>query len=152
LAAAGQGAIVVDNSAHNVTISENNFLNCGTAIHLADLAGWFSNDVLDNNRFVNCANKVVNSPLPRHGDIFVECQYTGTVDSNGGFRVSHGTAHNGNYVVAAAAFCKGNSGESKAMTLTAVDGTNAIFAVGPEYAGRPCRAWLRYTKDPAIIW
>jgi hypothetical protein len=146
-----QGAVVLDDSASNATVSENNFVNCGNAVYLANLAGWFSHDVLDSNKFVNCANKVTSSPLPVYGDSYVECVYYGDVDSNGQFRVAHGLARNGTLVMAAAGFFKGDSGESAPMTLVAADGTYVTFSTDAKYAGRQCRAWVRYNKD-AVVW
>lgn len=151
LQTANQGAIVVAASAIEVTVSENNFVTCGNAVYLQNLAGWFANDVLDSNKFFNCTNKVVNSPLTRHGDMYVECEYGGTVDGSGYFDVVHGTANNGGYVMAGAAFYKGESGESIPMSFAFVDGTKARFTTAVGNAGKTCRAWLRYNKD-AITW
>lgn len=148
---ASQGAVVVAATATETTISENNFVNCGNAVYLAGLSGWFANDALDSNKYIGCVNKVVGSPLPRTGDAYVECEYGGTVNSSGYFYVSHGTANNGAYVMAAAAFFKGNSGESIPMTLAYIDGGAARFDTGAGNAGRVCRAWIRYNKD-AIAW
>lgn len=151
LQTANQGAIVVAATATETTISENNFVTCGNAVYLQNLAGWFANDVLDSNKFFNCTNKVVNSPLTRHGDMYVECEYGGTVDASGYFDVTHGTSNNGGYVMAGAAFYKGTSGESIPMGLAFVDGTKARFTTAVGNAGKTCRAWLRYNKD-AITW
>ncbi len=151
LQAADQGAVVVGATSTEVTISENNFVSCGNAIYLQNLVGWFANDVLDSNKFFNCMNKVVNSPLTRHGDVYVECEYGGVVDASGNFDISHGTANGGGYVMAAAAFYKGNSGESLPMTLAYIDGSIARFTTDAGNKDRICRAWLRYNKD-AITW
>jgi hypothetical protein len=151
LQTADQGAIVVAATATETTISENNFVNCGNAIYLQNFASWLANDVIDSNKFFDCTNKVVNSPLPRHGDMYVECVYTGTVDASGYFEVVHGTVNNGGRVMAGAAFYKGSSGESLPMTLAFVDGTRVRFTTSTSNAGRTCRAWLRYNKD-ADTW
>lgn len=151
LQTANQGAIVVATTAVETTISENNFVNCGNAIYLQNSAGWFANDVLDSNKFFNCTNKVVNSPLTRHGDMYVECEYGGTVDASGYFDVAHGTGNNGGYVMAGVAFYKGTSNESLPMALAFIDGARARFTTSAGNAGKTCRAWLRYNKD-AIIW
>lgn len=147
LTTANQGAVVVAATANETTISENNFVNCGNAVHLPNSAGWLTNDVLNNNKFFNCTNKVVNSPLPREGDVYVECMFLGTTDGSGNFSVAHGTSNNGGYVVSASAFVKGNVGESIPMTLAYVDGDIARFTSSTGYAGRACRAWIRYNKD-----
>lgn len=151
LQTANQGAVVVDASAVDVTISENNFATCGNAVYLVNLAGWFSHDVLDSNKFFNCTNKVVNSPLPRQGDMYVECEYGGVVGGSGYFDVAHGTANNGGYVMSGAAFYKDTGGASIPMVLSYVDGGTARFSTAAGNAGKTCRAWLRFNKN-AIAW
>jgi hypothetical protein len=144
--AAGQGSLVVAATASNATISDNYFDTNGNGIHFANSATWFLNDVLFTNRFNNCTNKAVNSPLTtQYGSFYEQVTFTGTCNASGQLVISHGTGANGKYIASALGFYKGNSGESLPMSLSFIDGGNIVFTGG--VSGRAARACVTYDKD-----
>jgi len=141
---ANVGSLIVIGT--NTTIDGNYFTDCGNAIYFPNLATWFANDVLQANRFNNCINKAVNSPLSsQYGSFYEQVTFTGTCNGSGNLVIPHGTASNGRYIALAQAFYKGNSNESVPMTLSFADGTNIQFSGG--VSGRTARACIVYNKD-----
>lgn len=146
-AGSNTGAVVVTSAGANSQINNNTMIDCGVGIYMPSLAGWVSADQVDNS-FVNCTITVYQSPLPREGDAYVECYYTGTVDGSNNLDIVHGFGAWAPYrVVLAQAFVKGGSGEGVALTLAFVDGTKVRFTGGT--SGDIARAYLRINKDAA---
>lgn len=141
------GAVVVTSNAGSSQITVNTFTDCGVGIYMPSLAGYWSADQT-GNFFVNCTTNVYLSPLPREGDAYIECYYTGTVDGSNNYEIVHNLGAVAPYkVVVAQAFKKGASGEAAALTLAFVDGTKARFTGGT--SGDIARGYLRINKDVA---